>query len=61
MDPAAQPRGAEVRAELAVALQFDGVLRGVLAIDSHQTAAFSDDDEVFAENLGDLIALRLSL
>ncbi len=54
-------RSAAVRAEIAVPLIFDGMLRGVLDVDSHQLAPFVDADRSFLENVGDLVALRLSL
>ena len=54
-------RSGQVRAEIAAPLIFDGVLRGVLDIDAHQRAPFGDADRVFLENVGDLVALRLSL
>ena len=42
-------------------LQCVGTLLGLLAVDSDQPAPFLPDDELFLENLGDLIAVRLSL
>lgn len=37
------------------------VLLGVVAVDTKHAAPFRDDDELFVENLGDLIAVRLAL
>ena len=48
-------------AQIAVPLQCAGTLLGLLAVDSDQPAPFLPDDELFLENLGDLIAVRLSL
>ena len=50
-----------VRAQAAVPLQCAGTLLGLLTVDSDQPAPFLPDDELFLENLGDLIAVRLSL
>lgn len=50
-----------VKAQIAVPLQSAGTLLGLLAVDSDQPAPFLPDDELFLENLGDLIAVRLSL
>lgn len=50
-----------VRAQAAVPLRCAGTLLGLLAVDSDQPAPFLPDDELFLENLGDLIAVRLSL
>ena len=50
-----------VQAQIAVPLRCAGTLLGLLAVDSDQPAPFLPDDELFLENLGDLIAVRLSL
>lgn len=50
-----------VQAQVAVPLQCAGTLLGLLAVDSDQPAPFLPDDELFLENVGDLIAVRLSL
>jgi putative methionine-R-sulfoxide reductase with GAF domain len=50
-----------IGAQLAVPLQGAGTLIGLLAVDSDQPAPFLPDDELFLENVGDLIAVRLSL
>ena len=50
-----------VGAQLAAPLLCRGVRLGVVAIDSKYPAPFQGDDELFVENLGDLIAVRLAL
>ena len=50
-----------VGAQLAAPLLCHGVLVGVVAVDSRHPAPFRADDELFVENLGDLIAVRLAL
>ncbi|CAG0932305.1 two-component system, NarL family, sensor histidine kinase EvgS [Thermoflexales bacterium] len=47
------------RSELAVPLRHSSVVKGVLALDSDQVAAFKADDIVLAESLTDAIALAL--
>ena len=50
-----------VGAQLAAPLLCRGVLLGVMAVDSKYPAPFRGDDELFVENLGDLVAVRLAL
>ena len=50
-----------VGAQLAAPAQSGGVLIGVVVVDSRHAAPFRDDDELFVENLADLIAVRLAL
>ena len=42
-------------------LRCGGSLIGLLAVDSDRPAPFQPEDEVFLENVGDLVALRLGL
>ena len=50
-----------VGAQLAAPLLCRGVVLGVVAVDSKYPAPFRGDDELFVENLGDLVAVRLAL
>ena len=50
-----------VAAQVAVPLRSAGSLIGLLAVDSDRRAPFQPEDELFLENVGDLVALRLSL
>ena len=50
-----------VAAQVAVPLRCAGSLIGLLAVDSDRPAPFQPEDELFLENVGDLIALRLGL
>ena len=42
-------------------MRSGGVLIGVVAVDSGDPAPFRDDDELFVENLADLVAVRVAL
>lgn len=48
-----------VKAEIVVPIRFAGALRGVLDIDSHERAPFTDADRAFLERVGALIARLL--
>ncbi len=50
-----------VGAQLAAPLLSNGLRLGIVAVDSNRRAPFQADDELFVENLGDLIAIRLAL
>ena len=50
-----------VGAQLAAPLLSNGLRLGIVAVDSSRRAPFHADDELFVENLGDLIAIRLAL
>ena len=50
-----------VGAQLAAPLLCRGAVLGVVAVDSKYAAPFRGDDELFVENLGDLVAVRLAL
>ena len=50
-----------VASQVAVPLHCGGSLIGLLAVDSDRPAPFQPEDEVFLENVGDLVALRLGL
>ncbi|MCY4484636.1 MAG: GAF domain-containing protein [Spirochaetaceae bacterium] len=50
-----------VGAQLAAPLLSNGLRLGIVAVDSSRRAPFHADDELFVENLGDLIAMRLAL
>ena len=61
-DPAGRRTGRDwVRARLAAPMRSGGMLIGVVAVDSRDPAPFRDDDELFVENLADLVAVRLAL
>ena len=50
-----------VGAQLVAPVVSGGLLIGVVAVDSRHPAPFRDDDELFVENLADLVAVRLAL
>lgn len=50
-----------VGSQLAAPLLSSGVQLGIVAVDSKHPDPFVADDELFVENLGDLIAVRLAL
>ena len=48
-----------VKAEIVVPISFAGTLRGVLDIDSHERAPFTDKDRAFLERVCALVARLL--
>lgn len=60
VDPSFIPIDTAVRSEIAVPILYRGILRGVLNLESHQPAAYDENDQEFltilGTNLGSLMA-----